>query len=236
MSSVNRELEVLRRMFKLATEWQQVDRLLPKVEMLAGENHRERVLTDAEEDPYLKAAAPLLRDVATILVECGLRPEELFRLERPNVRDGKIVVLFGKTANARREIPYDPDSRTAAILSARLADGESRWVFPAPTKSGHIEPSSLKKQHEKAIEQSGVEAFVLYTLRHTCLTRWAEYMDPWTLGYLAGHESMETTKRYVHPQAATVQRALRRVAGRHKSGHSVVAIDSERKRKKAANE
>ena len=43
--------------------------------------------------------------------------------------------------------------------------------------------------------------FPLYTFRHTCLTRWAAHMDPYTLGYLAGHSDFSTTRRYVHPQA-----------------------------------
>lgn len=29
------------------------------------------------------------------------------------------------------------------------------WVWPAPTKSGHIDHSSLKKQHVKALKISG---------------------------------------------------------------------------------
>ena len=33
------------------------------------------------------------------------------------------------------------------------------------------EPSSLKKQHAKALKLSQVRPFVLYTLRHTFLTR-----------------------------------------------------------------
>jgi integrase len=42
--------------------------------------------------------------------------------------------------------------------------------------------------------------FEFYTLRHTCLTRWAPHMDPWALDYLAGHRDMNITKRYIHPQ------------------------------------
>ena len=85
--------------------------------------------------------------------------------------------------------------------------------------SGHIEPSSVKKQQAKAFKASGVTAFELYTLRHTCLTRWAPHMDPFLLGYLAGHTDMGITKRYVHPQSATVQEAMKRASG-HRTGHS----------------
>ncbi len=71
-------------------------------------------------------------------------------------------------------------------------------MFPAPTKSGHINQSSLKKAHYRALKDSAVTPFVIYDLRHTCLTRWAKYMDPFTLKKLAGHESLETTMKYIH--------------------------------------
>ena len=60
--------------------------------------------------------------------------------------------------------------------------------------------SSLQGQHAKACTLGKVVHFPLYTFRHTCLTRWAPFMDPWTLAYLAGHRDMSITKRYVHPQ------------------------------------
>ena len=46
------------------------------------------------EDPQL------LRNVATVLLDCVLRPEECFRLRCEVVRGGALHVLFGKTADA----------------------------------------------------------------------------------------------------------------------------------------
>jgi hypothetical protein len=43
-------------------------------------------------------------------------------------------------------------------------------------------------------------------------------MDPWTLAYLAGHQDMNITKRYVHPQTETIQKAMEKVQGGHKLG------------------
>jgi hypothetical protein len=54
-----------------------------------------------------------------------------------------------------------------------------------------MEKSSLKKQHVRAVKDSKVTAFVLYDLRHTCITRWAEHMYPYTLAYLAGHSDFQ---------------------------------------------
>ena len=73
-----------------------------------------------------------------------------------------------------------------------------------------------------------LEPFELYTLRHTCLTRWAPHMDPWTLAYLAGHRNMNITKRYIHPQEQTVLAAMDRAQlanGSHTFGHTAEAAN-----------
>ncbi|MBV8830596.1 MAG: tyrosine-type recombinase/integrase [Acidobacteriaceae bacterium] len=256
VSSINRELQTLRRMFALAQEWGRVEKALPRVRMLPGEHHRDRVLTGAEEQRYFDAtlaigrgfeeayrkalegtrakrghkptrpADPfLLRDVAAILDDCALRPEECFRLRSDDVRSGMIEVQFGKTENARRRIPIS--SRVAAILEMRSSGNDSGWAFPATTKSGHVEPSSLKKQHARACAIAGLEPFPLYTFRHTCLTRWAAHMDPYTLAYLAGHSDFSITRRYVHPQLHTVQAAMER-ARNAQDGHSIGHSDEKR--------
>ena len=223
--------------------------MLPHVRLLPGENHRERVLSIEEEAAYLDAAADvghkiekgyqsalkgiralergqqpkqpdsyLLRDVATVLIDCALRPEECFRLKWENFRDGLIDIHKGKGRGSRRRIPAS--QRVQGILEMRKGQSGSDWIFPAPTRSGHIEASSIKKQHAAAIEASEVHSFVLYTLRHTCLTRWAKYMDPFTLHILAGHTDMNTTKRYIHPNETHIREAMAKVWGGHSFGHS----------------
>jgi len=245
VSSINRQLSVLRRMFKLAVEWGKVEKALPQVSMLPGEKRRERVLTREEETLYFAAANSigdsileayeralkgirakqrgeepikptdpyLLRDIATILIECALRPEEAYRLRWEQVRDGSLWISHGKTENARRVIPLP--QRAIAVLEMRRDMDGSGWVFPSPTASGHVEQSSIKKSHSKACKLSGVEYFPPYTLRHTCLTRWAEVMDPYTLAYLAGHSDFATTRRYVHPRRETVLSAMHRAETGH---------------------
>jgi integrase len=145
---------------------------------------------------------------------------------------------------ANRRSAGQPAANSASSCSlVKLSNGVCTWVFPAQTKSGHIEPSTLKKQHVKAIaegtrilreetrkEDVQLAPFEFYTLRHTCLTRWAPHMDPWTLAYLAGHRDMNITKRYVHPQEQTIRAAMDRVRGEkggHTSGHTAQKTDLE---------
>ena len=96
-------------------------------------------------------------------------------------------------------------ARVLAYLHMRKGSGQADgWVFPAPTKSGHVEASTLKKQHARTITLSEVAPFALYTLRHTCITRWAKHIDAYPLHVIAGHTDMNTTKRYIHPSDADV--------------------------------
>lgn len=137
-------------MFHLAQEWGKLEKVPPRVRMLPGERRRERVLSWSEEKRYLEEAPLLLHDVATILIDCGLRPEECFRLKWESVRDGSIEIQCGKTDNARRRIPMS--NPVAAVLEMRITGARSERVFPAPTRSGHIEPGSVKRQHVHACE------------------------------------------------------------------------------------
>lgn len=148
-------------------------------------------------DPFL------LRDLAALLIDCALRPEEAFRLRWEEVREGAVHVAYGKTENERRRLPLTP--RVLALLEMRRSVAKAEWVFPAQTASGHMEKSTPKKQHKGACQLAKVKPFTLYTFRHTCLTRWAAHMDPYTLAYLAGHSDFGMTRRYVHPQAETVR-------------------------------
>jgi integrase len=262
ISTINRDLATVRRIFHLAQEWGRVATVLPRVRMLPGERQRERVLTAEEEQKYLQAAgglgrdsddcyrralegiratkrgeepkrpdAYLLRDVSTILIDCGLRPEECHRLKWENVREGAIEIFIGKRKASRRRIPAS--TRVLSVLEMRRTNSMSDWIFPADTRSGHIETGTLKKQHAKAITLGEVSAFVPYDLRHTCLTRWAKVMDPFTLKKIAGHADLNTTMRYVHLNDDDVRAAIERAQGGHKNGHKANLPDSEQREKKA---
>jgi integrase len=225
VSSINSSLQVLRRILRLAAEWGALE-TAPSVKMLPGERHREHVVTFEEEARYLAAAPEPLAFVAVILADTGMRPDECYRLRWEsltwtNGRNGTILVTHGKTAAARRVLPLT--SRARSILQARW-DAAGRpsegWVWSAPTLSGHFEKSTLKKQHKKALRLSRVRPFVLYSLRHTFLTRLGESgCDAWTLARIAGHSSVAMSARYVHPSEDAVLVALDRMSG-HNFGHN----------------
>jgi integrase len=224
VSSINSSLRVLRRLLRVAVEWGVIP-ACPKVKLLRGERHRERVITPVEELKYLAAAPEPLSSIATVLIDTGMRPEECFRLRWEsmsweNGRHGSFLVTHGKTAAARRMLPMTPRVRTALEAEWKRAEKPLEgWVWAAPTASAHVEPSTLKKQHVRTFKTLAEEAkkrnekpvrpFVLYTLRHTFLTRLgASGCNVWTLARIAGHSSLQMSSRYVHPSQDSVLDAL----------------------------
>jgi hypothetical protein len=59
VATINRALQVLRRMLRLAVEWGRIDKTPTRITLLSGENRRERVLSHQEESGYLKAAVQI---------------------------------------------------------------------------------------------------------------------------------------------------------------------------------
>ena len=229
--SINSNLRVLRRILRLAAEWRIIT-AAPKIELLEGEGRREHVVTPEEEMRYLAGIdSPLLEEVALTLFDTGMRPKELHCLGWDHVRwdsggqYGSVLVIKGKSKAARRFIPMT--KRLRAKLEAKwksLGNPVAGWVWPAETKSGHINHCSCRRAHRAALKVSKVRPFVLYSLRHTFLTRLgASGIDVWTFMRIAGHSNIQQSLAYVHPDAETVVRAVEKFGkekGRHKIRHN----------------
>jgi len=222
-STVNCGLRTLRRALSLAFQWGKLDRM-PKITLAKGEKQRERVLTDEETKMYLEACSQPWKDVATVMLGTAMRPSEVFALRWEHVllngKGGLLQITDGKSRAARRMLPLVPAVYRA--LHARYkAQGSppEGWIFPADTKSRHLEGGSAKNQHARALKTINAEAkknkasefrsFPPYCLRHTALTNLAAAgCDAFTLARIAGHSSITITQRYCHPQADAIERAF----------------------------
>jgi integrase len=219
-STVNRDLHCLRRMFSVAMKNDLLTTspfVARKIEFLQ-ESGRERVISFTEEKQYLKAARPLLRDVATLILEMGFRPEEIFRMRGEDVHLSAstpfVHVPDGKTRNARRDLPVT--SRALEVLARRTSKAKGEYLFPLRVGSGHDWSKPMHQlhiAHTCALKDSGVSPpFRIYDLRHTYGTRAAEAgTDPLTLAKLMGHGDLKTTQRYVHLSKNHLENAQSRI-------------------------
>ena len=220
-STINRDLAFLRRVLLFAVKVSRAvagRQTLPwtllttpfvahGVEFLK-ENRRERIINFDEERRYLAAAAQPLRDVATLLVELGMRPGEVFSIRRENVHlyfaPPFVHIASGKTKNSVRDVPLTEQAKE--VLRRRVANAQKKngvYVFPLRIGNGYdwTQPmNEIEPAHLHALKESRITpAFRPYDLRHTYGTRAIEGgTDPLTLMKLMGHADLKTTLRYVH--------------------------------------
>lgn len=125
----------------------------------------------------------------------------------------------GKSKRARRYIPLTSEAK--AILERQKTISRSQYVFvrfggkvdkdlwfTAPL-SRHTLPQQFTKRRE---EMDLLWDAVLHSTRHTALTDLgAAGADAFTIQAIAGHASVTSSQRYVHPIPETIQRAVNRL-------------------------
>ncbi|MGH9508401.1 MAG: tyrosine-type recombinase/integrase [Terriglobales bacterium] len=211
-AAVNRDLAVLRILFNFAIRLGKArNNPVSGVRFLKESLNHMRALSAQEEERYLEAASPLLRDVAIVMLETGMRPGEVCSLRTADVDliHASLHVREGKTIYATRHIPLT--GRALNVLARRAADVKTEWLFPCPYDNNRP-VAEVRKAHEAAVRRSGVTPyFRLYDLRHTALSRMAmSGIDLSTLRELAGHSQIQMTMRYVHPTSEHKRRAIER--------------------------
>jgi integrase len=217
-ASVNRELATLRRILRLAHAWEVVNRV-PKITLLRGERNREFVLSHSLESKYLGAAPQPLYDVATLILETGMRPGEAVHLRWADVylnpavhaKFGYVAVRKGKSRNAKRNLSLT--ARAAGMLKARKEAAHSEFVFPGKNPGTAMLGTYLDRLHDRVRQDLELsDDFVVHSLRHTMLTRLGEAgADAFTIMKIAGHSSVTVSQRYVHPTPEGMERAFERL-------------------------
>jgi integrase len=209
--TVNFDLFTLKMMFKRLVD-SKILREDPArtVKQLSENEPPFHVITEMEEKTYLLACPQPLQDVAAIILETGMRPNELYSLKRESVFLDKnfLRVESGKTKAARRKVFLT--KKAHLILSRRLQKFDGDYVFPQNDINGSKATPDLGVFHLKTINQLGF-SFRLYDCRHTFATRTLESgTDLITLASMLGHANLKMVMRYAHPsenhQAAAIRR------------------------------
>ncbi len=215
-ATVNRALTTLKLLFNQAIRGGYVVRNpVVGVSMFREALDSMRVINFDEQARYLSKASQPLGDIAKVMLETGMRPEEVFRLRVENIdfKQKTIFNPFGKTKAARRTIPMTDD--VSCLLKIRVKKAvtfRTQYVFPS--RGNKQQPiSSVKKAHRAAVVRAKIKGnFRLYDLRHTFASRAvAAGIDLPTLSAVLGHASILMTMRYVHPAAEQKRIAMEKV-------------------------
>ena len=214
-TTVNRALETLKAMFYEAERMGYLVRNpVVGVPMFRQSLDAMRVITFDEQRVYLSEASQPLHDIAEIMLDTGMRPEEVFRITVDNIdfKQKTIFNTFGKTKAARRAIPMTDE--VSSLLKRRVKEAErlaTPFVIPSPLNA-QTPIVSVKKAHRAAATRASIKGhFRLYDLRHMFATRAAAAdMSLPTLAAILGHSSIQMTMRYVHPAAEEKRSAMQK--------------------------
>lgn len=211
-ATVNADLACMRAMFNYFIALDViVKNPVSRVKFLPMNNEKMWVLSFEEERLYLAACQQPLYDIAVIMLDTGMRPDEIYRMKRENVNleDGYAFNPYGKSKAARRRLTLT--QRVADLLKARLDAASGDYLFPAPADSA--KPMKKASQmHRMALKASGIEHARLYDCRHTFATRAVEAgVDLVTLAALLGHSKIQMVLRYAHPTEEHKVQAIKKV-------------------------
>ncbi|HXG65147.1 MAG TPA: site-specific integrase [Blastocatellia bacterium] len=220
-ASVNRELEVLSKIFSLAMDNGIVEsNPARKVKKLRQDNLRKRYLTVEEEQRLMGALTGRrirLKPVVVLAIQTGMRRGELLNLKWQNIdlARGLIYVTDTKTGHDR-EVPINSIARETLLGLQRLYGGYE-YVFTNPMTGLNI--TEVKKGFKAACREAGIADFRFHDLRHTTGTRLADAgTDAFAIAEVLGHRNLQTTKRYTHATELRKRRAVEALASYSEEG------------------
>jgi integrase/recombinase XerC len=202
--SVNRKLSTLSVFLSWAKETRLLE-VLPRIPKQVKEQRQGiRWLSRTEQNALLRRVERYssARDVGTVklLLNTGLRVSELTDLLWSDVeisdRKGELVVRSGK-GSKRRMVPLNKDAREALLL---LGYEEKQGTEKSVTigQRGKMTRRGIQNVLEKY--RGDIDNLSCHSLRHTfCKNLVDAGVSLEKVAALAGHESLETTRRYCEP-------------------------------------
>lgn len=217
ITTVNRELACLRRIFNIALrqDWiikNPFNRGESIIE-ISAERQRERILTLEEERRLLSACdhpqRTHLKPLLISLLDTGARKGETLKLQWKDVDFEKRLITFEamntKTLKTRQ-----------VAITARLFEAlQSLWQNSDKNLDGlvfgiidNVSKSFASACNEAGIKHGGIDGIVIHSLRHSAATRLVKGQMPIQfVGKILGHTQPQTTYRYLTANEETLYQA-----------------------------
>ncbi len=200
-TTINREVETLRRLLNKAIEWGMLERNpASRLKPLPEPQGRTRFLTLDEAKRLLEASSRHLRPIIICALETGMRRGEILGLRWADVDMRTRTIYLGHTKNGEsRQVPVS--SRLFAVLSNLPRRLGTDHVFTGEPKIGKVGNPfhDVRTSFENACRRAGIEGFRFHDLRHTAASHMAMAGVPLrTIGEVLGHRTAAMTERYAH--------------------------------------
>lgn len=226
--SINRMLSALRSYLKFLIKMDYNSPIAPtSIELVKTIKKHPRISELAEivtliESPSKfekdKVVAARNRAMLEILFSTGMRISELLSLKKEQIDKSGSVFIRGKGRKERfAYLTKRAERYIKSYIEVRGTDGSSYLFVPnrgknMAVKDHRISANYLQERVKKYRELLGINRpLSCHSIRHAFATYLAESgANPAAIQILLGHESLETTTRYVHASDRYAEKSLRK--------------------------
>lgn len=211
-ASVNRELEVMRRIYNLAMREEMVSKNpCWKVTRLSERNARDRVLSKEEFDGLIKEVPQHAADIVSVAYYTGMRAGEISCLtwDRVNMKEEyfNLTPRDTKTGEARH-VYFNKEVKNVLDRLKKIRHLSHQFVFTY--KGNPIK--SIKYSLTKALERMGINDFRFHDLRHTFVSNARKAgVDRSVIMKLTGHRTLSMFTRYNTVDQADAKDAMKKL-------------------------
>lgn len=196
-STVNRTLEIIRAILRMARdEWEWVA-TTPKIAMKKEKAIRVSWISREKAEELLSHLSPLQQSMMRFALETGLRRRNVTHLEWGQIDlERRLAWIHPDQAKAEKAIGV-PLSKEAVLILSQQWGQHAVWVFPY---NGKPITQTATKTWRAAIKAAGIpDGFRWHDLRHTWASWHAQDGTPLhVLQELGGWASAEMVRRYAH--------------------------------------
>jgi integrase len=209
-STINREIALLSSVFTTAIAWKHtISNPVRGVARFEEPDPVERPLTSDEEIRLLDAARKHLKPILVLLINTGLRRNELLSLQWKNVHFATSQLLIPKTNCKRKQMRMVP-LNSVALETLQALPRNHEYVFYNKKTGTYMR--DIKTAFHAACERAGIKGLRLHDLRHTFATRLRDKSESLTtIMKLMGHSKYETTLRYAHVLEKSLHEAVEKL-------------------------
>lgn len=148
-------------------------------------------------------------DIALILISCGCRPGELFKVPLVDCHEDYFIGGSKTEAGKNRVIPIGKEGLAAYQKIKKEAEAKNAPLLIDGYKGSHVYSNYAKREWKTLMEEIGRPGYTPYSCRHTFITNAIKGgMDLPVLEAIVGHVDRETTRIYTHLRANDLVEAV----------------------------
>lgn len=214
-STINRQFNILKRMFNLAKKRWMWIKDVPPIEMESkADKKRVRHISFEEFERLVGFCEDWLRPIVIVASWTGLRQGNIRHLKKTEVN------LFSRTITIEGEdmkngeplvIPIAAPAFEALKEALLMSPANSQYVF-CDDEGRPYNKMKVQRGFKRALKKAGIEDFLFHDLRHN-FASWNRQagVDLDTLADLMGHKDTRMTRRYAHITPTHLNRAIEKL-------------------------